>query len=278
MIRSNHKPLTLLLLISTMLLMVSSQVPADEDGATTNRQWGTSSDLAKEQRWRDQIVDSLMDGDAVDLRAGDVTFLGLYTKADEPTGRAAIIIHGIGVHPNWPQVVYPLRTGLPAEGWSTLAIQMPVLPNEADSADYAPLMDEVAPRIEAARAYLREQDVERIAIIAHSLGATMANQYLAEHPDGADAYVAIGTSGRGVHPDRDNRALIAEIEVPMLDLYGQQDLPGVVDSAEVRAAAGSANTGYHQAVVPAADHFFDGEEDALVGTVVEWLDATLPPQ
>jgi pimeloyl-ACP methyl ester carboxylesterase len=278
MIRSNHKPLTMLMLMSAVLLLVSTQVPADEDGAQTAGRWGTSSDLAKEQRWRDQIVDSLMDGDAVELQAGDVGFLGLYTEAEEPTGRAVIIIHGIGVHPNWPQVVYPLRTRLPARGWSTLSIQMPVLANEADSADYAPLMDEVAPRIEAARAYLREQDAERIAIVAHSLGATMANQYLAEHPDGADAYVAIGTSGRGVHADRDNSALIADIEVPMLDLYGQQDLPGVVDSAEARAAAGSANTGYHQAVVPAADHFFDGEEDALVGTVVEWLDVTIPRQ
>jgi hypothetical protein len=43
-------------------------------------------DLAKEERWRSQIVDSLMDGDAVDLTADGVTFLGLYTEADEGTG------------------------------------------------------------------------------------------------------------------------------------------------------------------------------------------------
>ena len=73
-----------------------------------------SSDLGKEQRWRDQIVDSLMDGDAVDLSAKDLTFLGLYTEADEDTGRGAVIVHGIGVHPNWPQVVYPLRRLTPA--------------------------------------------------------------------------------------------------------------------------------------------------------------------
>jgi len=277
MIQQNRKPLTMLVMLTAVLLLASTQIAGSDDNAQTESQRGNSSDLAKEQRWRDQIVDSLMDGDAVDLRAGDVTFLGLYTAADEPTGRAAIIIHGIGVHPNWPQVVYPLRTRLPAEGWSTLSIQMPVLPNEADSADYAPLMDEVAPRIEAARAYLREQDAERIAIVAHSLGATMANQYLAGHPDGADAYVAIGTSGVA-DAGPDNISLIADIRVPMLDLYGQQDLAGVVDSAEMRAAAGSANRNYHQAVVPDADHFFDGQEDALVGTVVEWLDETLPAE
>ena len=46
---------------------------------------------------------------------------------------------------------------------------MPVLPNEAEDADYGPLMDEVAPRLDAAIAYLHEQGVERVAIVAHSL-------------------------------------------------------------------------------------------------------------
>ncbi len=132
----------------------------------------TASDLEKEARWRAQIVDALLDGEAVDLNAGDVTFLGIYTEAEEPTARAAIIAHGIGVHPDWPQVIQPLRTGLPQQGWSTLSIQMPVLPNEATTADYAPLFDEVAPRLDAAVAYLKGKGADRIAIIAHSLGAT----------------------------------------------------------------------------------------------------------
>ena len=228
------------------------------------------ADLAKEQRWREQIVDSLLDGEAVDLRADELTFLGIYTEADEPTGRAAIIVHGIGVHPDWPQVVQPLRTRLPAEGWSTLSIQMPVLPNQAEPKDYDALMAEVAPRFDAARAFLREQGAEQIVIVAHSMGARMANHYLAGHPAGIDAYVAIGTSG-GAGGEQ-----MAAIKLPMLDLYGQQDLPGVVGGAAARRAAGAANPGYAQAVVPGAEHFFDRREEALVGTVVEWLDGTVP--
>ena len=75
-----------------------------------------ASDLDKEKRWADQIVDSLIDGEAEYLKAGDVEFLAIYTEAEEPTGRAALVLHGIGVHPNWSQVVYPLRTGLPSLG------------------------------------------------------------------------------------------------------------------------------------------------------------------
>jgi hypothetical protein len=36
-----------------------------------------ASDVEKERRWADQIVDSLIDGDAVWLSAGDHEFLGI---------------------------------------------------------------------------------------------------------------------------------------------------------------------------------------------------------
>lgn len=68
----------------------------------------SASDTAKEARRAEQIVDSLLDGDAVWL--GDGTgheFLGIYTEAELNTGRAVILVHGIGVHPDWPDIIYP---------------------------------------------------------------------------------------------------------------------------------------------------------------------------
>ncbi len=247
-----------------------------------------TSDLNKERRWREQIVDSLVDGEAVDLHAGDLTFLGVYTEATGAGGgpgeRAAIVIHGIGVHPDWPQVVHPLRVGLPEMGISTLAIQMPVLANEASASDYLPLMDAVSPRLDAAIAFLKDAGARHIAIVAHSLGATMAADYLATHPGAVDAYVAIGLSGASNGESKagagrlDNTRTLGRIRIPMLDLYGQLDLEGVVDSAPARArsAVEGGNLGYNQAQVPAADHFFEGQDQALVETVGQWLDQTLP--
>ena len=238
----------------------------------------TGSDLGKEQRWRAQIVDSLMDGDAVDLQAGDVTFLGLYTAAEDDTGRGAVIVHGIGVHPNWPQVVYPLRTALPQHGWSTLSIQMPVLPNEATEADYAPLMDEVAPRLDAAIAFLKGHGSDKVAIIGHSLGATMAITYLAAHPNAVNAFIAIGTSTGASPVSKDNADRLSRIGIPTLDLFGQNDLEPVIASAPVRAKAAAVNPDYRQVQVPGADHFFDGHEDELDGIVEDWLNETVPAQ
>ena len=230
-----------------------------------------ASDLEKEARWRAQIVDSLMDGEVVDLKVGEHEVLALYTPADDAEGRAAIVVHGIGVHPDWPQVVYPLRTRLPTAGWSTLSVQMPILPNEAESEAYAPLFDEVAPRLDAAIAYLKDQGYSDIVIIAHSLGASMASHYLAQHPEAVSGFVAIGLSGGAADPRMNSLETLKGVKVPTLDLYGQNDLEAVVTTHAERAAAAAGNPGYSQAQVPGADHFFDGEEDGLVETVEAWL-------
>jgi pimeloyl-ACP methyl ester carboxylesterase len=185
-------------------------------------------------------------------------------------------VHGIGVHPNWPDVIEPLRTRLPEAGWSTLAIQMPVLPNEATDNDYAPLIAQAGPRLEAAIAFLKDQGAQRIAIVAHSLGATMVNDYLATAPDAVDAYVAIGMSSVGAHAGRDNVALLGQITTPTLDLFGEHDLEAVVAGAEARARAAADDSRYSQAQVPDADHFFAGQNDALVETVSQWLNDQVP--
>ncbi|MEA3642992.1 MAG: alpha/beta fold hydrolase, partial [Lamprobacter sp.] len=202
--------------------------------------------------------------------------LGLYTEADADTDQAAVIVHGIGVHPNWPQVVYPLRVGLPEQGWSTLSVQMPVLANDANAADYAALMDEVAPRLDAAIAFLRAQGEDRIAIVAHSLGATMSNHYLASHPQAVMAFVAIGLSSGSAHAGVDNAEVIGRVTVPTLDLFGQHDLESVVSGAPGRAGAAGGNAGYRQVQVAGADHFFDGQEAAQVEIVSDWLNAVVP--
>ena len=117
-----------------------------------------ASDLAKEKRWADQIVDALITGDAEWLPVGNLKVLAIYTPSEiEPARGATIILHGIGVHPDWPDVIHPLRTRLPEAGWATLSLQMPILPNEASDIDYLPLLPEVAPRIDAAIDFLQAQ-------------------------------------------------------------------------------------------------------------------------
>ncbi|MET0029146.1 MAG: DUF3530 family protein [Candidatus Thiodiazotropha sp.] len=233
--------------------------------------WVVASDLAKEKRWAEQIVDALIDGEAVWLNDGATDFLGIYTEAEEDKGQAAIILHGTGVHPDWQQVVKPLRVELPGRGWHTLSIQMPVLANEADYKEYVPLYPEVNPRIDAAIAYLHEQGIKRIVLIAHSQGATMGAYYLRTHPEGFAGFVSIGMSGNFGSDVQDGVRSLGMMNLPVLDLYGSDDLEGVMNSVEQRAQAASKLT-FTQQKVDGASHFFDGKETELVEIVSDWLE------
>jgi len=233
------------------------------------------TDTAKEKRWADQIVDSLIDGEAVWLQAGDHRFLAIYTPSDAPEVRgAAILLHGIGAHPDWPEVIHPLRTALPEHGWATLSIQLPILPNEAEMNDYLPLFDAVAPRIDAAVAYLKQQKILNQVLIAHSLGTAMASHYLTGAPDPSiRAWVGISMIESRADPRLSNVAALMKIRLPVLDIYGSQDLDNVRAAAPARkrAARAANNRDYAQVEVDGADHFFSNREDELIRRIRGWL-------
>ena len=238
-------------------------------------QSGAASDLEKEKRWSEQIGDDLLVGESVQLEAGDTPFMGIFTEAsDGPTGRAVILAHGMGVHPDWPDIINPLRSDLPDHGWSTLSIQMPILANDAALEDYAPLFDEVAPRIEAAVRYLSEQGNQTIVLLGHSLGASMAASYLGSNgQQEIQGFIAIGLSVNAVNDKMNSALALEKIRIPVLDLYGSRDLAAVLRSVKARkkAARKAGNSDYQQLEIEGADHFFVGMEDSLNRRVYGWL-------
>ncbi len=235
-----------------------------------------ASDLAKEKRWADQVVDAILDGEAVWLNDGTSDFLGIYTEAGDDKGRAVIVMHGTGIHPDWQQVIQPLRVGLTEHDWNTLAIQMPILPNEAEYQEYAPLYDEVAPRINAAIEYLKDNGVKQIVLIGHSQGATMAAYYLSTSKQPVAGFVAIGIGVFADDPRMDSVKSLKSIKVPVLDLYGENDLEPILEGTAARADAAkqAGNTNFSQVEMAGANHFFDGKEDELVEAVANWLEKT----
>jgi len=224
-----------------------------------------ASDLKKEKRWRDQIVDALMDGEAIDLHDGQHSFLAIYTKGDGSHKTGLIIMHGTGIHPDYPSVINPLRVGLSEKGWNTLSLQLPVLPNEADMKDYEPLIPQAATRIKSGVEYLKQTGNKHIVIIGHSLGSTMAAHALAKNDMGISGFIAIGMGATGAH-------YLKSISIPVLDLYGSNDLAGVVNSDLKKLSAAAHNSDYTQIIAKDADHFFNGQEDELINLTNNWLD------
>jgi pimeloyl-ACP methyl ester carboxylesterase len=242
---------------------------------------GHAYDNAKETRWADQITDSIMVGDAEWLNTGKTKMFAIYTEnTTENILGAAIVIHGIGVHPNWDQIIRPIRSQLPDHGWSTLSIQMPVLANDAKYSEYALLFGDIAPRINAAVKFLKKKGINNIVIIAHSMGANMAAYYMAKQPDKSiKALVAVGSAGL-LFKDKSKNYLksLETIKIPILDIFGAIDLPEVIETAKQKKqiADKAGNKAYSQLKIPGANHFFNNKDDVLIKHVRNWLAKNVP--
>jgi hypothetical protein len=232
-----------------------------------------ASDIAREKRLASQVVDSIIDGEAVFLKSGDHEFLSIYTEADEPRG-AVIIMHGRGFHPNWADVVYPLRVGLVDQGWNTLSLQMPVLGKDAKFYDYLEIMDDALPRIEAGIDYLKQQGNEKIILIAHSCSVHMTMAWVdAGRMRDIDAFVGIGMGAVDYKQPMKSPLPLEKFTVPVLDVYGEEEYPAVIRGAPERLAAmqKAGNPKSKQLAVPGANHYFTDEGDALLEVVGPWL-------
>ena len=226
-----------------------------------------SQDYAREKRWAEQIQASLMVGDAVWLeQKNGHKFLSLFTEADK-SRPAVIVAHGRGWSPDF-ELYGTLRTRLAEEGYTTLGIQLPVLPSTAILGLYVPLYPDARERFQLAVNFLKSKGYRKIAIVSHSLGATMANQYLIRTDETAvKAWVFIGIL-QGLEE-------MYRIKIPVLDVFGERDWDVTRWGADERRVQIERVPGSAQVVVPKATHFFERQEEDLIKVVKGFLDRTL---
>jgi pimeloyl-ACP methyl ester carboxylesterase len=225
---------------------------------------GGVADYAREKKWADEVVPGLVVGDPVYLQTprGHHKFLTLFTPSE--TGKAAIVVHGMGIHPDWG-MVGTLRTELADRGFATLSIQMPILAADAQGEAYPPTFPEAAERLAEAVEFLKAKGYAQVAIVSHSMGSRMSRVYLVGKPDPAvKSWASLGLS------QDDYKA----VKLPVLDLYGDNDLPAVLKNAGKRKQT-LTGKGSKQVVVGHADHFFTGHEGEMVEAVADFLNATL---
>lgn len=223
-----------------------------------------AADHAREQRWADEILPAILDGDPVWLEQADGhKFLGLFNVAAKARG-ALILVHGMGVHPDWG-INNVLRTRLAEQGYTTLSIQMPVQAAEAGPGDYVTTFPEASERIGKAAAWLKAKGYDKIAIVSHSLGGRMARAYFVANkttPVRAWAALSMGFDD------------FKGVSVPVLDIYAEQDHVPVLNmvAAHKQSLTHPASV---QRMLPATGHFYDGKEVEVTNLVKDWLDKTL---
>ncbi|HWR76941.1 MAG TPA: DUF3530 family protein [Thiobacillus sp.] len=224
-----------------------------------------AADYAREKKWADEVVPGLVVGDPVYLQTprGHHKFLTLFTPV-AGTNKAAIVVHGMGIHPDWG-MVGTLRTELADRGFATLSIQMPILAADAKGDAYPPTFPEAAERLAEAVDFLKAKGYTQLAIVSHSMGSRMSHGYMAGKPDAAvRSWASLGMS-------LDN---YKAVKLPILDLYGDNDLPPVLANAGKRKQSLAA-TDSRQVRIARADHFFSGREAEMVTAVADFLNATL---
>lgn len=267
----------------------------------------------REDRWAQQILEYLLIGEAVWLtddaqRRVSVTgggapgviepgkFLSIYT--DDAQGRASvaggttpgggkakgavILMHDGERHPDWPEVISPLRRGLAEQGYATLSLQMPILPRGAPLSAYRPMLDEAVPRIRAGMKFLRDKGHTDITLVGHGMGAAMGLGALTQGKlTGVRGFIGVSMAAHvsekaGYPLDARLHAptMLGKLRLPVLDIYGGLDDKGVTESAPQRAAAAeqAGNKDYQQYKIADADRGFHRFEAELLQRVTEWLD------
>jgi pimeloyl-ACP methyl ester carboxylesterase len=221
----------------------------------------TTSNIQREKNWAEQVVDTVVVGEPAWLSARQHKFLALYAPPAQARGRGVILIHGRGVHPAWG-FIDNLRADVADASFHTLSLQMPILEADAPFGAYGKTFPEAFERIDAGIQYLKQKSVNRVLLIGHSIGAMTAVAYVAKHahPQApVTGVVAIGLSTFPNGPDTMQPAIMLKsVHIPVLDIYGSNDLHEVLSYSEARrtAAQAAGNKGYSAVRVADANHFF----------------------
>lgn len=221
-------------------------------------------DYAREQRLVDEIVPSIVVGEATQLLSiSGRQFLGIITPAATPRA-GVLLVHSMGMHPDFG-VTGELRAALADRGYTTLSIQMPVLASDAKSDDYLALFPEAGERIAAGLARLRARGLEKVAIVAHSMGARMVNDFIAHRPDvPLMAWVPLAIVDGQL-------GSLSGVRFPVFDIYAEKDFDVVMKGARARAAVLRGIKGSKQAMIFGTDHYFARKEKEVASLIDQLL-------
>ena len=182
-------------------------------------------------------------------RATATSFWPSIPQAEEPRG-AVIIAHGRGWSPDY-ELYGMLRVKLAEQGYTTLAIQLPVLGGGRQDRRLHSTYPDARSASSWPRSSSQDKGYKNIAIVSHSLGATMANQYLinVKHNTG---------QGLGVHRHHQRAGGDVPHQDPGAGRVRQQGLGDHPGGCLRAQEADHKIRGSEQVVVVDALHFFEG--------------------
>ncbi len=276
--------------------LLAGNVPAQEAAAPEEEVASEPPAEMVPTDWATRLRESRLGGLALEL-PGDPPLFALFEEERGSKDQGAIVlVHDNGRHPAWPAVIEPLRAGLPEHGWATLSIHVPAITEPPESGEMVELLDTTRTQLQAAIRFLTGRGYRNVVVAGHGMGAAMVTDFAAAAQDAEIVgVVLIGLRNFGAtdEPRLDTPALLRNIRVSLLDLYGSKDHPDVVRAARSRVSAvqaGPLSTGqyarggvthfdiepgeavFRQIRFEGADHDFTGLAPELLKTVRGWLE------
>jgi len=210
------------------------------------------------------------------LNAAGEPFLGVMNEQTAAASKGhMLILHGHQQHPDWADVIKPFRTLLPKYGWTTLSIELPLAGKEAREKDFIALQNKSTARILSAQTFLQSKGSKNIIVIAYGLGARMAVDWLSKTPQSPVTALIIISMGEGMKDGGlDSNTDLLKVNVPVLDIYAENDSAYVLKAAKDRTKQRSQIKNYRQLEILAADQFYNHHEDEVIKRIRGWLKVT----
>ncbi|MFK5984531.1 MAG: DUF3530 family protein [Pseudomonadota bacterium] len=242
-----------------------------------------ANDIEKEKYWKNILASSVKIGQIIELKTPKISFIGIYNRQNLFKKRGAVILlHDKAGHPNWKDVIKPLRIQLSNYGWDTLSIQMPLrkkaLKTKAEINEFYQLG---FARINSAVAYLIAKKERVLFLIAHGSNTAIALNFAHKNQltrvNNVKALILISSASKKLKEHPENTIeMLEKVKLPVLDIYGSNDFDVVKSTAAQRQAAAkrSANIHYLQQEIHHADHFFSNQSEILIKRIHSWMLST----
>jgi len=251
-----------------------------------------------EKEWLAEVGESIEVGKKVmiTLYSSDGTernekYLAFYAERNLLTERGTIVIlHDRESHPDWKSVVRPLRTELPDTGWNTLSLQLPILEKDVNSfEELDKFYKQSYERINGAILFLNEQKAKNVMVVAYGTSTMTALSYISNQARMSSLRLPVAAISALVlispYSVKEEKYIEQEltplslIRIPVLDLYGGDDLDIVKKYAKKRAglAKRSGNAKYLQQKIENADHFYMAQSDTVVKRVHSFFMGVIEP-
>ena len=228
-------------------------------------------DKSRESMIYEQSLSEIFDGKHlyIDYKFGKYSMLEVY---NEDHNTAVLFLHGRGLSPNEQNLAYPVRVTL-SNLYNTYSLQLPVLKKQSTYLEYTKIFYDSDERILSALEHIYKKN-NKVIIIAHSCGVHMLMSFIQNKnfTNNISSLVLIGSGAVDKGEKLIYKYPYGKIQVPILDLFGENDFNLVLENANERKQLIKETSAKSQQIkIKSSDHYHTDNSERVITFVKKWL-------